>query len=99
MWREASKGAQAHNRAHAQIQLHRGNGQIIVTQSQLKPQGRQMKISKRAKRRAYRKTGGPPSIGNNCKSYEKGCIVCEAYRFYATRGRFPNTFNELLEYL
>ena len=42
MWREASTQAQTHNRAHAQIQLHRGNRQVAVAQSQLKPQGRQM---------------------------------------------------------
>jgi hypothetical protein len=53
-----------------------------------------MKVSKRAKRRAYRKTGGPPSIGNNCKSYEQGCVVCEAYRFLDTYKRFP-TWEEM----
>lgn len=55
-----------------------------------------MKVSKRLKRRAYRKTGGPPNIGNRCKSYEQGCIVCEAYLFYDTHQRFP-TWDELLE--
>jgi hypothetical protein len=53
-----------------------------------------MNISRRLKRKAYRKTGGPPSIGNRCKSYEQGCIVCEAYRFYDMHGKFA-TWNQL----
>ena len=44
--------------------------------------------------RFYRKTGGPRQIGNRCKDYGPGCIVCESYRFYDERGRFPS-FDEV----
>ena len=54
-----------------------------------------MKVRTRLKLRAYRKTGGPINIGNRCKSYEQGCVVCEAYRFYDERGRFP-TWEEVM---
>lgn len=39
--------------------------------------------------RFYRKTGGPRQIGNRCKMYGAGCIVCEAYRLYDATGTFP----------
>jgi hypothetical protein len=54
-----------------------------------------MKVRTKLKLRAYRKTGGPINIGNRCKSYEQGCVVCEAYRFYDERGRFP-TWEEVM---
>ena len=54
-----------------------------------------MKVRTRLKLRAYRKTGGPINIGNRCKSYEQGCVVCEAYRFYDECGRFP-TWEEVM---
>jgi hypothetical protein len=44
--------------------------------------------------RFYKKRGGPRQIGNRCKDYEPGCIVCDAYRVYDQTGRFP-TFEEL----
>ena len=43
MWREASPQAETHNCAHAQIQLHRGDRPITITEPQLITQGRQMK--------------------------------------------------------
>jgi hypothetical protein len=48
---------------------------------------------RRLRRRFYRKTGGPRGIGNRCKDYGPGCIVCESYRHLDQHGRFP-TFEE-----
>lgn len=49
---------------------------------------------KRLRWRFYRKTGGPRGIGNRCKDYGPGCLVCESYRFYDQHGRFPS-FDEV----
>lgn len=44
--------------------------------------------------RFYRKAGGPREIGNRCKEYAEGCIICDAWKFYDERGRFPS-FDEV----
>lgn len=39
--------------------------------------------------RFYRKTGGPRNVGNRCKTYCPGCIVCATYRLFYLTGGFP----------
>jgi hypothetical protein len=50
-------------------------------------------VFKRTKRKGYRQ------IDNRCKEYCEGCSTCEAYRFLGERGRFPNTHDELWDYI
>lgn len=40
--------------------------------------------------RFYRKAGGPRQIGNRCKVYGQGCIVCETYKLFDRNGKFPS---------
>ena len=44
---------------------------------------------RKLRKRFYKKTGGPKGIGNRCKEYVEGCIVCESYRYFDQHGRFP----------
>jgi hypothetical protein len=48
-----------------------------------------MKIRK-LRGRVYRKKGGPRGLGNRCKEYYEGCIVCDSYKVYDETGRFPS---------
>lgn len=48
------------------------------------------KLRIRSKRR-------PGPIGNRCKAYCPGCIICESWRLYDRIGRFPYTVEEALE--
>lgn len=50
--------------------------------------------TRRLRWRFYRKVGGARGVGNRCKAYCPGCIVCESYRFLDQHGRFP-TFDEV----
>lgn len=52
-----------------------------------------MKVRK-LRSRFYKKAGGPRGIGNRCSDYGAGCIVCESYKYFDERGRFP-TFDEI----
>ena len=49
---------------------------------------------RRLRYRFYKKRGGPRGIGNNCKEFAPGCIVCQSYRHLRERGRFP-TYEEM----
>lgn len=44
--------------------------------------------------RFYQKKGGPRQIGNRCSVYCRGCICCDSYMFFYTRGRF-GSFDEV----
>ena len=52
-----------------------------------------MNVFKRTKRKAW------SNIGNRCKEYSTGCVVCEAYRHLAEFGKFPDTAEELWVYM
>lgn len=52
-----------------------------------------MKVRK-LKRRGCRKTNGGP-IGRRCKEDSPGCIICDAWHFKDTFGRFPYGYDEL----
>ena len=50
---------------------------------------------RKLRRRVYRKSGGGPNIGNRCKDFEPGCIICQSWKFKDDFGRFPRSFDEL----
>jgi hypothetical protein len=49
------------------------------------------------KLRAYWTHGS--TVGKRCKVYCQGCVTCETYRFLDMHGRFPHTFNEIIDQL
>lgn len=57
-----------------------------------------MKVRQRHKHPYVRKQWGGPNIGRRHSSYEPGCTVCEAHRYYDEFGRFPSSFDELRDW-
>ena len=51
-----------------------------------------MKVYKIAKNHSY------SNWGNRCKSFSKGCIVCDAYLHLLIIKRFPYTLEELWDW-
>lgn len=52
-----------------------------------------MNVFKKTKKKAW------SNIGNRCKEYSAGCAVCEAYRYLDLHGRFPDTVEELWDFM
>lgn len=50
------------------------------------------------KRRRMPKRGGGPNFGNRCKADAPGCLVCDGFAFKDRFGRFPRSYEELLEH-
>lgn len=46
------------------------------------------------RRRAYPKRGYH-NIGKRCPEDYPGCVNCDAWHFFDTRGRFPYSFDEM----
>ena len=52
-----------------------------------------MNVFKKTKQKAW------SNIGNRCKDYAEGCVVCSAYKFLELAGKFPDTAEILWEFM
>ena len=56
-------------------------------------------MKQRQRKRVLMSKGHGTRFGKRCRTFEPGCVACEAHRMLDLLGRFPNSSEDLLSFI